>query len=165
MIKISMLEYGHLFNHSDMQHLDTECQKHNVQIDTNLHSYFFSKESYLNSIEEIKSLDGLQDGSITLGILQNIGKIKTPNCTHLKGFFSVETSNKFSTNNIILETVLFGKTDEQREKLKKIIDNQEHKYSILKKDITACYYSYFGQSVLNDQEKQNFYELLKGILI
>ena len=48
MIKISMLQYGHLFNHSDMEHLINECKKHDIQIDTDLHQYFFSKQDYLN---------------------------------------------------------------------------------------------------------------------
>jgi hypothetical protein len=48
MIKISALECGHLFNHSDIQHLTAECEKHNIQIDIKLHNYFFSKENYLN---------------------------------------------------------------------------------------------------------------------
>ena len=48
MIKISMLNCGHLFNHSDMFHLVEECKQHGIQIDTDLNDYFFSKENYLN---------------------------------------------------------------------------------------------------------------------
>lgn len=44
MIKISILESGHLFNHSDINHLKEECMKIDVELDLNLHKYLFSKD-------------------------------------------------------------------------------------------------------------------------
>ena len=44
MIKISILESGHLFNHSDINNLKEECKKFDVELDLNLHKYLFSKD-------------------------------------------------------------------------------------------------------------------------
>ena len=48
MIKISMLKCGHLFDQSNMFHLVEECKKYDIQIDTDLHDYIFSKDNHLN---------------------------------------------------------------------------------------------------------------------
>jgi hypothetical protein len=44
MLKISMLESGHLFNHSDINRLKEECEKFDVDLDLKLHKYLFSKD-------------------------------------------------------------------------------------------------------------------------
>ncbi len=128
-------------------------------------------------IEQVENMDGLQDGSLTLGILQNIGKvlpfdlidigdgnIKTPKMAHLKGFFSQDPKqhHNYLLNNIILHSVLFGRINDQRVRLHKALEetNTEIVPSLL-----DYYNSYFGQQILNDQEKDNFYNLLKGILL
>jgi hypothetical protein len=139
-----------------------------------------SKDIYLNNkhIDNIDSLDGLQDGSLTLGILQNKGivspldvidvgdaNIRTPKTAHLKSFFSQHTNNydTYLVNNITLHSVLFGRTDEQRVRLQKIIDENTHK--LCSSQILSYYNSFFRINILNDQEQENFYNLLNGILI
>jgi hypothetical protein len=128
-------------------------------------------------IEQVENMDGLQDGSLILGILQQTGKvlpveavdigdanIKTSKIAHLKGFFSQDPiSPKYLLNNIVLHSVMFGRVQDQRDRLNKIIDEGKNQYLIT--ELPAYYNSYFGQQILNDQEKENFYNLLKGILL
>lgn len=128
-------------------------------------------------LEEVKSIDGLQDGSLTLGILQHTGKvlpldivdigdgnIKTPKTAHLKAFFSQNpNSGRYFLNNMVLHSVMFGRVQEQRDRLNKIIDQGKNKHLI--EEFLSYYNSYFGQKILNDKEKENFYNLLKGILV
>lgn len=129
-------------------------------------------------INNTDNLDGLQDGSLTLGILQNKGivspldvidigdaNIRTPKTAHLKSFFSQYTNNydAYLVNNITLHSVLFGRTDEQRVRLQKIIDENIHKSCA--PAVLSYYNSFFRTNILNDQEQENFYKLLNGILI
>ena len=128
-------------------------------------------------LEEVKNMDGLQDGSLTLGILQNTGKIlpldlidigdgniKTSKTAHLKGFFSQDPKHhRYLLNNIVLHSVMFGRVQDQRDRLNKIIDEGQNQHLVT--ELLSYYNSYFGQAVLNDQEKENFYNLLQGILI
>ena len=39
-----MLESGHLFNHSDINSLKKECEKFDIELDSNLHKYLFSTD-------------------------------------------------------------------------------------------------------------------------
>jgi hypothetical protein len=128
-------------------------------------------------IEKVEAMDGLQDGSLTLGILQHTGKvlpldlidigdgnIKTSKTAHLKGFFSQDINHhKYLLNNIVLHSVMFGRVQDQRDRLNKIID--EGKNQRFATELLSYYNSYFGQQILNDQEKENFYNLLKEVLI
>jgi hypothetical protein len=128
-------------------------------------------------IENIETIDGLQDGSLTLGILQHSGQvlpldlvdigdgnIKTPKMAHLKGFFSQDPKHrKYLLNNMVLHAVMFGRVQDQRDRLNKIIDAGHNQYLLV--ELLSYYNSYFGQQILNDQEKENFYNLLKGILL
>jgi hypothetical protein len=129
-------------------------------------------------INNTNSLDGLQDGSLTLGILQNKGtispldtidvgdaNIRTSKTAHLKSFFSQYTNNygTYLVNNITLHSVLFGRIDEQRLRLQKIIDENMHK--LCSSQILSYYNSFFRTNILNNQEQENFYNLLNGILI
>ena len=52
MLKISMLECGALFNHSDINHLKNVCKGFDVDLDLNLHKYLFSKELDRSLIED-----------------------------------------------------------------------------------------------------------------
>lgn len=129
------------------------------------------------SIEKVEAMDGLQDGSLTLGILQNIGKvlpldivdigdgnIKTSKTAHLKGFFSQDIEHhRYLLNNIVLHSVMFGRIQNQRDRLNKMINEGKHQHLVT--ELLSYYNSYFGQQILNDQEKENFYNLLKGILL
>jgi hypothetical protein len=127
-------------------------------------------------LEEVENMDGLQDGSLTLGILQNTGKvlpldlvdigdgnIKTSKTAHLKGFFSQDPKQyRYILNNIVLHSVMFGRVQDQRDRLNKMIDEGQNQHLLT--ELLSYYNSYFGQQILNDQEKENFYNLLKGIL-
>ena len=129
-------------------------------------------------INTINSLDGLQEGSLTLAALQFTGVIspldildvgdanaKTQKTAHLKSFFSQYTNNygTYLVNNIVLNAVMFGRIDEQKIRLQKIIEENIHKLCGPK--VLSYYNSYFGQKILNDKEKENFYNLLQGVLI
>ncbi len=48
MLKISMLESGHLFNHSDITYLIEQCRKLDIDLNLNLHQYLFGKEHFGN---------------------------------------------------------------------------------------------------------------------
>jgi hypothetical protein len=128
-------------------------------------------------IEQVENMDGLQDGSLTLGILQHTGKvlpmdlidigdgnIKTFKTAHLKAFFSQDPDHgRYLLNNIVLHSVMFGRVQHQKDRLNKIIDEGQNQH--LMKELLSYYNSYFGQQILNNQEKENFYNLLKGILL
>jgi hypothetical protein len=135
----------------------------------------FINEKHINKTD---NLDGLQHGSLTLAALQFTGAVhpldildvgdansRTPKTAHLKSFFSQYTSNygTYLVNNIVLHTVMFGRIDEQRIRLQKIID--ENIYKLCAPQVLSYYNSFFGQKILNDREKENFYKLLDGILL
>ena len=52
---------------------------------------------------------------------------------------------------------------DQRDRLNKIIDGGHSQHLLV--ELLSYYQSYFGQQILNDQEKENFNNLLNGILL
>lgn len=70
MFKISLSGAGHLFNHSDIDALNRECEKLSISIDSNLGSYFSNKD-----IDSIKNSDVLFITNFDV-FLQNKDNIK-----------------------------------------------------------------------------------------
>jgi hypothetical protein len=84
--------------------------------------------------------------------------------SHLKAFFSQDPDHgRYLLNNIVLHSVMFGRVQHQRDRLNKIIDEEQNRH--LMAELLSYYNSYYGQKILNDQEKENFYNLLQGILL
>jgi hypothetical protein len=72
MFKISILEFGHLFNHSNFEYLKEECKKNNIDLDTNLHKYMFYKDRFMcRSLLEDKDVLFINNFDVLVGDPKN----------------------------------------------------------------------------------------------
>lgn len=139
--------------------------------------YFYSlantKNIYISGthLSQVQNLDGLQEGSLKLAILQYLQRIDltelidvgdsntiTKKAVHLKAFFNPDpkSGEKFIANNSIIQAVIFGRIQQQKDIIQKHVEHVKIQTKLLN-----LYNSYFGQKILNDQEKENFHLLLQ----
>jgi hypothetical protein len=139
--------------------------------------YFYNlantKNIYISGahLSQVQNLDGLQEGSLKLAILQYLQQIDptelidvgdsnaiTKKSVHFKAFFNPDpkSGERFIINNSIIQAVIFGRIQEQKDIIQKHIA-----YRSIQNKLLNLYNSYFGQKILNDQEKENFNLLIK----
>ena len=149
----------------------TETKKENFYKLANMQDIWISG----THLSQVKSLDGLHEGSLRLAILQYLEQINptdlvdigdsniiTKDGTHFKAFFNPDpkSGQRFIVNNAIIQAVIFGRVYEQAHSINQIEPQTRLSVKLKLSDYER---SYFGQKILNHQEKDNFNLLIESL--